>query len=644
MYENNVLKFFGHEEGRIRPTLPITSNGNQPFAYDYFLKDHLGNIRTVLTDEQQTGAYTVASLETDNLTNEKNFYFIPDAASVRVIKLSVSGYPADTYTNPNDYVHKLNGNGTKIGTAIVLKVMAGDKINIRANSWWKNYSVPANPSNTISALIDIANALITGVPGTLNGKIGIGQLNAAILNPSVTDLINTRNTNNYATGKPKAYVNWILLDEQFKQVAPDNGKNSGFEQVGADNEFKTHTKSGIELTKSGYLYVYVSNESTDINVFFDNLQVTHNRGPLLEETHYYPFGLTIAGISSKAAGSIQNKFKFNGGNELQSQEFSDGSGLETYDARHRMFDPQIGKFLQIDPLDGITRELSLYAFANNNPVSLNDPLGLSATTPGVNSNDPEKDAARMQDVTVTGHKKGSPNRVGGSSENHLRGFHFPTYTRQDRKTWDNAQALYNSRIAKKQNLLQGDESEYYRNYQKRLQTLYQADEDHKKMSVGALLMIGSPVLIASLSGTGAGSLLLNAVRPKLQTSLAGGIADIINQKVVLGRSWGDVNLATVASNTLLGGRNMVSSSLWESTGSLFTLSVNNIGTNFNNAGLTDFSTGVTGNLFGNGFGGMFGGGWLQKENGQIVGSFLEASYKTGGEFSGNLISNSMSPQ
>ncbi|HEV2478069.1 MAG TPA: RHS repeat-associated core domain-containing protein [Puia sp.] len=139
----------------------------------------------------------------------------------------------------------------------------------------------------------------------------------------------------------------------------------------------------ITLNRSGYLYIWVSNETTGWDVYFDNLSVQYKQGPLLEENHYYPFGLTMAGISDKAIKTnySENKYRYNSGNELQNKEFSDGSGLELYDAGFRQLDPQLGRFAQIDPLSEMADFSSTYGYANNNPVSMSDPAGLKAQKP-----------------------------------------------------------------------------------------------------------------------------------------------------------------------------------------------------------------------------------------------------------------------
>jgi len=101
------------------------------------------------------------------------------------------------------------------------------------------------------------------------------------------------------------------------------------------------------MSRNGYLYVWVSNETQGWDVFFDNFSVYFKQGPVLEENHYYPFGLTMAGISDKAVKTnyAENKYRYNKGSELQNKEFADGSGLEMYETHLRDLDPQLGQMV-----------------------------------------------------------------------------------------------------------------------------------------------------------------------------------------------------------------------------------------------------------------------------------------------------------
>jgi RHS repeat-associated protein len=84
----------------------------------------------------------------------------------------------------------------------------------------------------------------------------------------------------------------------------------------------------------------------------------------------------MAGISSKAAGSLENKYKFNGGTER------DGDlGINLDETDFRLYDAQIGKFLQIDPLSDYFESYSPYTYVVDNPISYADPLGLSLKDP-----------------------------------------------------------------------------------------------------------------------------------------------------------------------------------------------------------------------------------------------------------------------
>ncbi len=223
----------------------------------------------------------------------------------------------------------------------------------------------------------------------------------------------------------------------------------------------------------------------------------------------------MAGISSKAANTLQNKNKFNSGNELQSGEFGDGSGLELYDAHFRQLDPQLGRFWQVDPLAGATYNSSPFAFGNNNPILINDPFGLIGDSTDKNGNV----WRGLQDVTVTSHKKQS-----------WGGFYWPSSTSNERKQWkDNQNTIYNRTVTGQPLRLKGD-SYSYNNSLSNKKRWDAAQKDYKKMSVGAVLLIASPILYA----TAAPGALVLALETKLTANTVGAVSDFGIQAVING--------------------------------------------------------------------------------------------------------------
>jgi RHS repeat-associated protein len=379
VYENDQLQFIGHEEGRIRFTRDAVGLQPNGFVFDYFVKDHLGNTRVVLTEELQSDPYQTLSFDgnTTEINNQNAHWDNKDGQSINVTTARIArpGNFGTTTTNGN-YAMLVRKSTGAIGAGKLLKVMAGDRMHTYVEYYYTAVNTDNSSASGITSIItNLVSELATStsIAGALKGSPNL------ITNPLSTnaDLIAKLNTAANTSGvnqAPKAYLNVIFFNDQFKYdkdasvVIPVNYSPNS--KASIDKRFSNAIPAG----KSGYVYVYFSNESNEM-VYFDNFMLTHEKGPLLEETHYYPFGLIMAGISSKALkpNYAENKYKFNKGSELHNQEFGDGSGLEWYSTQFRSLDPQIGRWWQIDPKPRF--EESSYASMANNPIRFNDPLG-----------------------------------------------------------------------------------------------------------------------------------------------------------------------------------------------------------------------------------------------------------------------------
>ena len=373
----DTLQFIAHEEGRTRWAYHKYTSGTVAYKleYDFFEKDHLGDTRMLLTQQRDTTNY-LASMEAAYRSTEVQLF--GNITNTAYARASVPGYPNSiTITNPNDSVSKVDYTGTsgqKMGPNLLLKVMSGDTVSVAVQSYYNTNTITTTNSSFTDVLNSLANGLVNSTGGAHGTLSNLTASNSSVYNGLTSFL--TADDPAPPAGYPKAYLNWIFLDDQFNYVSSSSGAVRAASTTYPAATLNTVAPGApINITKNGYLYIWVSNETQGWDVFFDNLSVQYKQGPLLEENHYYPFGLTMAGISDKALKTnyAENKYKYNKGSELQTKEFSDGSGLEMYDTHFRNLDPQIGRWWQIDPKPDESQ--SPYSSMDNNPILHNDPDG-----------------------------------------------------------------------------------------------------------------------------------------------------------------------------------------------------------------------------------------------------------------------------
>ena len=199
------LQFLCQEQGRIRYN-PAEGSAEASFEYDYMIKDHLGNVRMVLTEEQKQDAYPAVTFETANTSNEQEYY---ENAGQHITDRPGSFFNS---TDNGDKVQLLRKSTGSIGAGKLLKVMATDKVHVKVDYYIPNDATDNSNADGIDAILTSLAALLNAAPNTIPVH-GEGTAIAGALETSVpfTDFLDEQTTST-SSSQPKAYLNILFFD------------------------------------------------------------------------------------------------------------------------------------------------------------------------------------------------------------------------------------------------------------------------------------------------------------------------------------------------------------------------------------------------------------------------------------------------
>jgi RHS repeat-associated protein len=370
------LSYISFEEGRIRAITPtaqnngydmLTVDGNMDLpdgrkgVYDYFILDYQQNVRMILSEETHVASGT-ATMEPSRSADEAAVFGNAVAGTRWPRPQSWTGNSSDNVSRVRPYP-----NGSSIGPNTVQKVMAGDVINATVKYYF-NSGTPGNRSQIRQYVVSSLIGALTNGPATTAVKDNLPNINYN-LNLSENLYLTLDPFQTEADVVPRARLIVLFFDERMNLVGM-NG--SDVSSTSMDENGRSLTVSGVKVPKNGYAYVYVSNQS-DMDVYFDDFKVSVAQGNIIEENHYYAFGLKIAAISSKKYadtydGNTKNNFQMQGA----FSEMDDDIGWNDFALRN--YDPQIGRWVQIDPYAD-NYLVSPYVGMADDPMNMIDPNG-----------------------------------------------------------------------------------------------------------------------------------------------------------------------------------------------------------------------------------------------------------------------------
>lgn len=370
VYKNDTLQYILNGEGRTRPV--VNPQQETKFKYDYFVKDHLGNVRSTVTAEPISAEYLASHELATAGVEQLVFDNIPNVRDAK---------PGD----PDGMAARLDGGdpSRRVGTAIMLRTMPGDRFTISADAYYEGEYQQNDEVGGQELIESLMGALLNGntYAGIPLSELpdNVRTITQTLSNPQLAGQLENlvQSTNN--PNAPKAHLNVLFFNDKMEliplasaiaqvPVIPQGGSIGGFFTLTPGAVGQGGVTACCVSNGPGYVIIYVDNQSIGKDVWFDNLAVEHYTGGVQEESHYYPFGLTLQTDAATNATDQPNKYN--------AKELEKSFGMEMYDYGARMQDPQLGRWFGVDPLADKMHFSSPYSYAFNNPIRFIDVDGL----------------------------------------------------------------------------------------------------------------------------------------------------------------------------------------------------------------------------------------------------------------------------